>query len=323
MATIDILSIQPSAINRSLSGKTILLAGPPKIGKSEFCAQSPDTLILDLENGYNAHPGVIKTQITKWSEIKQIVKQLEKPDAQAKFKNVVIDTLNEAWDLCTEFICQQAGVQKIKDIAYGQGYKDRDAEFANTLRKIINLGYGLIVTCHTKTAVIGTEGDVDIVSIEPDLDKRCVPIINGLVDIMSMITKTWNKEIQDWDRWLYTKSTPTITAGTRLKYLAPKIPFGYQFLEDAVVKALEENAKHGAKIIDGPTIRAEEKLVFSEVRDKAKELWTTLIGRDEENANVILKKIEIIMGHRMKLSEFTEDQTDLLNLVVNEMEEML
>lgn len=30
MATIDILSIQPSAINRSLSGKTILLAGEPK-----------------------------------------------------------------------------------------------------------------------------------------------------------------------------------------------------------------------------------------------------------------------------------------------------
>lgn len=38
MAVIDILNLEPSAINASLSGKSILLAGEPKIGKSEFCA---------------------------------------------------------------------------------------------------------------------------------------------------------------------------------------------------------------------------------------------------------------------------------------------
>ena len=320
---INILDIQPSAINRSLSGKSILLAGEPKIGKSEFCAQSPDTLILDFENGYNMHFGVKKVNVTKWSDVKLIVRQLEKAEAQTMYKNVVIDTLNEAWDLCTDFICSQNSVQKIKDIPYGQGYKDRDSEFASTLRKIMNLGYGLIVTCHTKTSVIGTDGDIDITAIAPDLDKRCVPIINGLVDIMGMITKTWNKETQSWDRWLYTKSTPTISAGTRLKYLAEKIPFGYAYLEDAVVQALEENAKHGAQIIDGPTSAVEETINFNKVRAEAQELWTQLVTKDENNAAIILKKIEMIMGHKMKLSEFSEDQADLLNLAVLEMRDIM
>ena len=66
---INLLDLQPSVINKSLSGKTILLAGQPKIGKSEWCASSPRTLIFDLENGYNAHPGVYKVSVTKWSDI--------------------------------------------------------------------------------------------------------------------------------------------------------------------------------------------------------------------------------------------------------------
>ena len=39
-------------------------------------------------------------------------------------------------------------------------------------------------------------------------------------------------------------------------------------------------------------------------------------------ATAILKRIEMTMGRKMKLSEFTEDQCDLLNLVVQDMEEL-
>ena len=37
---IDIFSLQPNKISRDLRSKFILLAGAPKIGKTEFCAQS-------------------------------------------------------------------------------------------------------------------------------------------------------------------------------------------------------------------------------------------------------------------------------------------
>ena len=39
-------------------------------------------------------------------------------------------------------------------------------------------------------------------------------------------------------------------------------------------------------------------------------------------ARTILKKAEIIFGHPVKLSEISEDQVDLLNLVVLEMEDL-
>ena len=116
---VNLLELQPSVINKSLSGKTILLAGQPKIGKSEWCATSPRTLIFDLENGYNAHPGVFKVSITKWSDIKMYLQQLKKEELKEKYDNVAFDTVSVAWDLCTQFICAQNGVNKIGDIPYG------------------------------------------------------------------------------------------------------------------------------------------------------------------------------------------------------------
>lgn len=292
-----------------------------KIGKSEFCAQSPDTLILDFENGYNCHPGVYKYTITKWTEVKQIIRELARPDVQKKFKNVVFDTINEGWDLATAYICNQHGVQKIGEIPYGGGYKERDEEFAKTLRSIVTMGYGLIVTCHTKEAVIGTKDDIDIKSIAPDLDKRCIPIVNGLVDVMGMITVEW-KEDGTSERWLYTKPTPTITAGSRWKNLPAKIPFGYKNLEDAIAKAIEASAAEGAMVVDKVENITETEMNYEEIRAEASNLWSKLIERDEENAARIMKKAEIIFGRSVKLSEITEDQKDLMFLVLLEMRDM-
>ena len=39
-------------------------------------------------------------------------------------------------------------------------------------------------------------------------------------------------------------------------------------------------------------------------------------------AKTILKKVEMIFGRTMKLSEITEDQVDLFNLVVIEMRDL-
>ena len=318
---INLLDLEPSVIDRSLSGKTLLLGGLPKVGKSTFCAQSPNALICDFEDGYKALPGVYKTIITKWTDIKQVIRELGKPQVHEKFKNVVFDTLNEAWELVTAYVCNQHGVQKLGEIPYGAGYKERDDEFAKTLRSIITMGYGLILTCHTKEAVIGTKDDIDIKSIAPDLDKRCLPIVNGLVDIIGIIYQEWDENGNN-QRWLITKSTPTITAGSRWKNLPPKIPFGYKELEDAIAKAIDESAAEGAQVVDKVETSKEKEMTYEEIRAEASSLWTKLVEKDEENAARILKKVEIIFGRQIKLSEITEDQKDLFFLVLLEMRDM-
>ena len=95
-------------------------------------------------------------------------------------------------------------------------------------------------------------------------------------------------------------------------------------LVNAIADAIEMSEKiDGVKVVDKAEAKVEEKLDFATVRAEAADLWAKLVEQNEENANIILKKIEIIMGHKMRLSEFTEDQVDLLNLAVNEMRDML
>ena len=69
--------------------------------------------------------------------------------------------------------------------------------------------------------------------------------------------------------------------------------------------------------------RAFEKLDYKAIRAEASELWTVLVERDPDNAPIILKKVEMIFGRPMKLSEITEDQVDLFNLVLLDMRDMV
>jgi hypothetical protein len=195
-------------------------------------------------------------------------------------------------------------------------------EFESALRKITMLGYGLIMTCHLKESA---DADGNIIGYKPDLNNRCLKIVNGLVDIIGVITQTWNEKGES-ERWIQTRATQTIQAGSRFRYLEPKIRFGYKEFVDALAKAIEAEEANGATVVDKIERVSEEKVSFTDLMAEAKELWIKLVGSgetaNEEVANTILKKVEIIMGHKMKLSEFTEDQVDLLALVVAEMREM-
>ena len=64
---------------------------------------------------------------------------------------------------------------------------------------------------------------------------------------------------------------------------------------------------------------------FEEVRAEAKDLWDELVTKtgSEENANKISFIIEKIFGKKMKLSEITEAQKDLYELVVAEMQTLV
>ena len=116
-------------------------------------------------------------------------------------------------------------------------------------------------------------------------------------------------------------------AGSRYKYLDPKIKFGYNELVNAVADAIEKSEKlDGAIVVDEVEQTVVEKLNYEEIRKKAFNLWVELVGEgedaDAEMAQRILKKVEMIFGRQVKLSEITEDQVDLFNLVVLEMEDI-
>lgn len=290
--------------------------------KTTAASQFPKALLCAFEKGYNAIGGVMAQDIVKWADFRVVIKQLEQPAAHEMFETIIIDTVSIAWDLCENYICAQNSVQKIADIPWGGGYTACKKEFETCLRKITQLGYGVVLIAHNTTRIEKTADGSEVEIIGPELPKRAAEICNGIVDIIGYIGNSY--ENGENVRYLYTRETPTLFAGSRFKYLAPKIKFGYTELVNAIAEAIEKSEKlDGATVVDNLDIKVEETLNFIEVRSEAQHLWTELVEQDKENANIILKKIEMIFGRKIKLSEITEDQVDLMQLVVLEMREML
>src|SRR5574344_253121 len=264
---IDILSIQPSVISRDLRGKYVLLYGKPKSGKTTAACAFPNSLLVAFERGYNAIGGVRAVDITKWADWKMVLRQLEKPEAQKMYETIIIDTISIAWDYCEQYICAQNGVQKINDIPWGGGFSACKKEFESVLRKITMLGYGIVLIAHSAARVEKTADGSEMEIISPEMPKRASEICNGLVDIIGYIGGEYDAD-KNFTRYLYTRETPTLFAGSRFKHLAPKIKFGYQEVVDAIAEAIDMAEKQdGVKVVDNAGLTAiGEHLDFATVR---------------------------------------------------------
>ena len=320
---IDILTIEPTVISRDLKGKYLLLYGKPKTGKTTMASRFPKNLLIAFEKGYNAIDGIKAVDVNKWSEFRQVLRQLEKPEAQAMYDTITIDTTTIAYEMCEQFVCSQNGVQSIRDIPWGQGWTLVKKEFESCLRKITMLGYGLVLISHIETRKEKTADDSEIEILAPSMPKRCYEVVNQIVDIIGYIATEWDDEGNS-HRWLYTRQTPTVMAGSRFPYLAPKIKLGYDELVAAINEAIDKQRDlDGATVVDKLERKTEEELNFEEIRDEAQKIWAKLVNADPANAEKVLKKVEMIFGRKLKLSEITEDQKEPFFLVLLEMRDMV
>ena len=241
MANIDIFSLEPSKISRDLKGKFLLIYGLPKTGKSTFGSQLPRSLFLNFEQGTNALAGIRSVPILRWTDFKKVLSQLRKPQAREMYDSIVVDTASIAWQLCEEYIKQRESVDSIRDIPWGQGWNMLKTEFSECWREITLLGFGILFIAHSKekpTEMRDEDGNT-ISAVCPDLPNNAYTIINSIVDIIGYLQVQMNPDGTS-ERYLYTRSTPTVFAGSRYQYLAPKIKFGYNELVNAIGDAIDK-----------------------------------------------------------------------------------
>lgn len=332
MADIDIFSLEPSKISRDLKGKFLLIYGAPKTGKSTFGSQLPRSLFLNFEQGTNALAGIRSVPILRWSDAKKVLTQLRKPQAREMYDSVVVDTASIAWQLCERYITQREGVDSIRDIQWGQGWNMLKTEFSEFWREITLLGFGILFIAHAKekpTEMRDEEGNI-ITAVAPDLPSNAYQIINGIVDIIGYLQVQMNPDGSS-ERYLYTRSTPTVFAGSRYQYLDPKIKFGYQELVDAIGDAIDKAVEFdGAEVTDHTEIAQIKARPFQEVMDEARMVWSSYLESattDEEKDQHLMVMKDIIRrvfgSEDFKLSQAVPSQGDLVELYISEMKEML
>ena len=332
MANIDIFTLEPSKISRDLKGKFLLIYGQPKTGKSTFGSQLPRSLFLNFEQGTNALAGIRSVPILRWTDFKKVLSQLRKPQAREMYDSIVVDTASIAWQLCEQYICQREGVDTIRDVPWGQGWGMVKTEFSECWREITLLGFGILFIAHSKekpTEMKDEEGN-SISAVAPDLPNNAYTIINGIVDIIGYLQVQMNQDGTS-ERYLYTRSTPTVFAGSRYQYLAPKIKFGYNELVEAIGDAIDMAVERdGAQVTDHTEFVQVKARPFAEIMDEAKAIWGAFLDKatteeeKEQHLKIIKDVIRRVFGtEEFKLSQAVPSQGDLVELFIDEMKNLI
>lgn len=328
---IDILSVPEHKVSRDLSGYTIFFYGSPKTGKTTIASHFPNSLLLATERGYNAIAGIRALPINRWSDIKQVLKQLKSDEAHEVYKTIILDTADIAYDLCEKYICDLNGVSKIGDVPYGGGYTQTKREFDEVLRGITQLGYGLVMISHSQDKTFTDEDGNEYNKIVSTLGNQPRLVVERMSDVIGYARPVEDEE-GHVKTILFMRGTPRFDAGSRFKFTPDYIEFTYDNLVDAINDAIDKQAAEddGKYVTDERTdaYDAPEPLDFDALMSQFNELVGKIqeaTGKDfgPKWAPRITEVVGKYLGKNKKVSDCTRDQVEQLSLIVSELSDLV
>lgn len=215
---------KPSA---DLSTKTTLIYGPPKIGKSTFASRFPSAIFLECEPGLSELE-VYKIPTYSWEDFLAACSLVAAGDHQ--FKTIVVDTADNAFKMCSDFICAKHGVEYEGDLSHGKGWAFVKNEWHRVLTRLASLPYGLILISHALDKRIETRTG-EYTKTQPSLPDRARGVVLGLVD-MILFCDSVARKAEDGslavERVIRTKPHPTYEAGDRTGRLPATLPLDFE-----------------------------------------------------------------------------------------------
>lgn len=229
----------------ALSKKVLWVYGVPFSGKTCLANDFPDPLMLNTDGNIKfidspfipikdiiTQEGRITKRKLAWEVFKETVAELEKKDND--FKTIVVDLLEDLYEHCRVYICDQMGISHESDDSFRAWDKVR-SEFLNTLKRLINLDYeNIILISHEDTTKdITKKGGDKVTSIKPNIADKVAVKVAGMVDIVARVIA------DDSIRTLNFKSNEVIFGGGRLNVKANAIPLDFDELMKVYADANE------------------------------------------------------------------------------------
>ncbi len=314
---IDLLAIQPHKVSRDLSGYITYIYGPGGAGKTTFGASCKKPLLLAFELGYKALPGVMAQPVQSWGEVKQVLRDLKRPEVKEVYSTIVVDTVHIASQLCEKYMCNQLGIENIGDGGWAtNGWAKAKKEWEQTWRAFTMEGYAVVFISHSKDKVFKKKDGTEYNQITPSCSTAYEEIIKNMVDIMGYI------EIDNGQRKLILRSADdSVDCKSRFKMIAPEIPFGYNELVDALNEAIDkEAALTNGEFVTNESFKAPEvtNYDYDALMAEFKDIVGIVMGKNQTNAVKLTAIVDKYLGKGKKVAEATPEQSELIYLIISE-----
>jgi phage nucleotide-binding protein len=208
--------------------------GAPFSGKTTLADSAPDPLMLNTDGNavYVTAPYVtIKDEVTvmgritkrkfAWEVFKEYIDELEKK--QNDFKTIVVDLVNDTYELCRLYMFDKLGITHESDDTFRAWDKVR-TEYLSTMRRLINLPYdNIILISHEDSTKDLTKKSGDkISSVKPKMQDKVADAIAGMVGFVGRVYVDEGKHL------LSIKNDEVIYGGGRLGINNVVIPLEWE-----------------------------------------------------------------------------------------------
>ena len=324
-----LLDIKPHQVSRDLRGYSVFLYGAPKTGKTTIPCQFPGALLLAFEKGYSTIGGVLAQPINSWSEFKKLFVEFKDPAVKERYQTIVIDTADIAYSYCEKYICTRESdakhsYQNVADIPYGKGYSMAMDEFDECIRKILQLGYGLVIISHDQDKTMKNENGEEYNQIIPTLDKRARLVCERTCDIIGYCREVEDQEGHKTVR-MFMRETSRYVAGSRFKYTPDSIELSYDNLVKAIADAIDEQER----VNKGTTTNSFNNLHtddieydFPALMKEVQQTVGALMSGHPEMEHKIVSIVDKHLGKGKKVSDCTPDQAALVDLILYDLKHL-
>ena len=324
-----LLDIKPHQVSRDLRGYSVFLYGAPKTGKTTIACQFPGALLLAFEKGYSTIGGVLAQPINSWSEFKKLFVEFKDPAVKERYQTIVIDTADIAYSYCEKYICTRESdakdsYQNVADMPYGKGYSMAMDEFDECIRKILQLGYGLVIISHDQDKTMKNENGEEYNQIIPTLDKRARLVCERTCDIIGYCREVEDQEGHKTVR-MFMRETSRYVAGSRFKYTPDSIELSYDNLVKAIADAIDEQER----VSKGTTTNSFNNLHtddieydFPALMKEVQQTVGALMSGHPEMEHKIVSIVDKHLGKGKKVSDCTPDQAALVDLILYDLKHL-
>ena len=324
-----LLDIKPHQVSRDLRGYSVFLYGAPKTGKTTIACQFPGALLLAFEKGYSTIGGVLAQPINSWSEFKKLFVEFKDPAVKERYQTIVIDTADIAYSYCEKYICTRESdashsYQNVADIPYGKGYSMAMDEFDECIRKILQLGYGLVIISHDQDKTMKNENGEEYNQIVPTLDKRARLVCERTCDIIGYCREVEDQEGHKTVR-MFMRETSRYVAGSRFKYTPDSIELSYDNLVKAIADAIDEQERvsKGSTTDTYSSLHTDDvQYDFPALMKEVQQTVGALMSGHPEMEHKIVSIVDKHLGKGKKVSDCTPDQAALVDLILYDLKHL-
>ena len=324
-----LLDIKPHQVSRDLRGYSVFLYGAPKTGKTTIACQFPGALLLAFEKGYSTIGGVLAQPINSWSEFKKLFVEFKDPAVKERYQTIVIYTADIAYSYCEKYICTRESdakhsYQNVADIPYGKGYSMAMDEFDECIRKILQLGYGLVIISHDQDKTMKNENGEEYNQIIPTLDKRARLVCERTCDIIGYCREVEDQEGHKTVR-MFMRETSRYVAGSRFKYTPDSIELSYDNLVKAIADAIDEQERvsKGSTTDTYSSLHTDDvEYDFPALMKEVQQTVGALMSGHPEMEHKIVSIVDKHLGKGKKVSDCTPDQAALVDLILYDLKHL-